>query len=113
MGIIEYEHMRRCGRDMAQIIEHCYKAREASVRGVCYVGSEQVCGSAQVAEHHMPWPQRWGFTVASAPANGAADPMALGPQRHLLGKPGLADAGRPADRHYLPMAPSSDVQELH
>jgi hypothetical protein len=98
---------------MAQIIEHCYKAREASVRGVCYVGGEQVCRSVQVAEHHMPWPQRRGFTVASAPANGDADPMALGPQRHLLGKPGLADAGRPADRHYLPMAPSNDVQELH
>jgi hypothetical protein len=78
---------------MAQIIEHCYKAREASVCGVCYVGSEQVCGSVQVAEHHMPWPPRRGFTIASAPANGDADPMALGPQRHLLGKPGLADAG--------------------
>ena len=80
---------------MAQIIEHCYKAREAPVRGVCNMGSEQVCGSVQVAQHHVPWPQGRGFTVAPAPADGNADPTALGPQRHLLGKPGLRRS-RPA-----------------
>src|SRR5262249_16835383 len=79
MGIIEYEQVRRRGRAMAQIIEHRYKAPEPPVRGVCYVGSEQVPGSIQVAEHHMPWPQGRGFTIAPAPANSDADPMAPGP----------------------------------
>jgi hypothetical protein len=113
MDIIEYEYMRYCGRDMAQIIEDCYKTRKAPVRGVCDVGREQVRGSVQVAEHHVPRPQGWGFTVAPAPTDSDADPTTLGPQRDLLGKPGLADPGRPADRHYLPIAPSGGVQELH
>jgi hypothetical protein len=113
MDIIEYEYMRHCGRDMAQIIEHCYKTRKAPVRGICAVGSEQVRGSVQVAEHHVPRPQGRGFTVAPATADGDADPTTLGPQRHLLGQPGLADPGRPTDRHYLSMAPPGGVQELH
>jgi hypothetical protein len=98
---------------MAQIIEHCDKAREAPMCGVGSVGSEQVCGSVQIAEHHMPWPEGRSFTVAPAPADGDADPTTPGPQRHLLSKPSLADPGWPADRHYLPMAPSGGVQELH
>jgi hypothetical protein len=113
MGIIEYEEVRRCGRAMAQIIEHCHKAREPPVRSVCYVGSEQIPGGVQVAEHHVPWPQGRGFAIAPAPANGNADPTAPDPQRHLLGKPCLTDPGRPADHHHLPMALSGGVQELH
>jgi hypothetical protein len=113
MGIIEDEYMRHCGRDMAQIIEHRDKAREPPVRAICYVGSEQALGSVQVAEHHVPWPQGRGFAIAPAPANGGVDSTAPGPQRHLLGKSGLPDSGRPADHHHLPVALLGGAQELH
>src|SRR5438552_2651672 len=82
------------------------------MRGVCHVGREQVPRGIEVAEHHAPWPQGWGFAVAPAPTNCDATPTASGPQRHLFGQPSLTDTGRPADHHHLPIALASSSQEL-
>jgi hypothetical protein len=98
---------------MAQIIEDRHETRKPPVGSVCRVGGEQALRGTQLAEHHTPWPQWWGFTVTPAPAHGDPDPAAPGAPCHLLGEPSLTDPGWPTDYYHLSMVLTGGFQDLH
>jgi hypothetical protein len=76
------------------------------------VATEEVCGSAKLAENHPPGPKRRGFALSPTASDRDHRFVAAGSLCDLLGKAGFADPPRSTNHDDLPVALFGGLQEL-